>query len=239
MKPIVLVPIALGVAALLAFTAKPTTKQGSTKPAFWGLPLSPSERQAYYSAANLWLSGKAGAEKAAATIDKYNAKIVQGFGMRRGSLPADANPSHIDSYGHEGVWLYRWGVQGITNSHTVTVVDEYGRLVAGVGNDFGAALLSTAQAILPYVPGIGSAASAALATAIAIGQGKSLKDAALAGARAALPGPAQMAFDLGVAVASGEPIDTAAKNALVKQIPGGPAAYEQGKAVAKQVGVTK
>lgn len=62
--------------------------------------------------------------------------------------------------------------------------DEYGRFYKGVkGNPLGA-VLAAAGVALPFVPGIGPAASAALAGLIALGQGKSLKDAALAAARA-------------------------------------------------------
>jgi hypothetical protein len=109
-------------------------------------------------------------------------------------------------------------------------IDEYGRPWHGVsGNPLGV-MLQAAQIALPFIPGVGPAASAALATAIAWAKGESLKDAALKAARAAVPGgaAAQLAFDVGVAVAAGKPVDAAAKNALLAQVPGGQAAYQMG-----------
>jgi len=117
------------------------------------------------------------------------------------------------------------------------LTDEYGRPYEGWGyggSPFGA-VLPLAQAILPLVPGIGTAASAGLAAAIALGQGKSLKDAGLAAARASLPPYAQIAFDIGVGVASGQRIDETAVNALENQYPGSKDAYTKGKALAKNV----
>lgn len=109
-------------------------------------------------------------------------------------------------------------------------IDEYGRAWHGISGDPLGTLMQAAGYALPFIPGVGPAASAALATAIAWAKGKSLEDAALAGARAAVPGGAlgQLAFDVGIAVASGKPVDEAAKNALLGQIPGGQEAYEQG-----------
>lgn len=112
-------------------------------------------------------------------------------------------------------------------------LDEYGRQPQGVANNPLGALLRTAQIALPWIPGVGPAASAALAASIAIAQGKSAKDIALAAARNALPGPARLAFDVGVAVASGERVDATAKDALLAQIPGGAQAYAEGRAAWK------
>jgi hypothetical protein len=109
-------------------------------------------------------------------------------------------------------------------------VDNWGRYVAGVSGDPLGTMLTVAGVALPYVPGVGPAASAALAGAIALAKGKSLDDAALAAIRGALPGPAQLAFDVGVAVASGEPVDKASKDALLGTIPGGKDAYAEGMA---------
>jgi len=113
------------------------------------------------------------------------------------------------------------------------LTDEYGRAYEGwgYGGDPFKTVLAIAQQVLPLIPGMGTAASASLAAAIALGQGKSLKDATLAAARASLPPGAQLAFDAGVGVASGQPIDQAAISALDKQYPGARAAYETGKAL--------
>lgn len=115
-----------------------------------------------------------------------------------------------------------------------SLTDEYGRPYEGWGyggNPF-KTVLAIAQQVLPLIPGMGTAASASLAAAIALGQGKSLKDATLAAARASLPPGAQIAFDAGVGVASGQPVDQVAINALDAQYPGARAAYEQGKKLA-------
>jgi len=257
-KPIVVIIAVLGLgAAAIAVTAsgKPSAPKPDSKPVkrYSGLPLSAYETKRYYALADFWRAEKTvkgkrpwfasksplliyTPEQAGFDLKPLNATIMAGFAKRREGLPVNAS-SHIDEYGTEGVWTFGTGLTAVPGKGIV-VTDEYGRPASGVGINLGAALLNTAQTILPYIPGIGTAASAALSTAIAIGQGKSLKDAALAGARAALPAPAQMAFDLGVAVISGTPVDKAAKDALLKQIPGGPTAYEQGKTLAKQVGVT-
>jgi len=116
------------------------------------------------------------------------------------------------------------------SQHTFSFTeDEYGRPAKGVPSDQLGFMLQAAGFALPFIPGVGPAASAALAGAIALGQGKSLKDAALAAIRGALPLQAQVAFDLGIAVASGEPVDEAAKNALLEYVPGGKEAYNQAK----------
>lgn len=115
--------------------------------------------------------------------------------------------------------------------------DEFGRMVAGVSNDPLGVALQAAGLALPFVPGVGPAAAAALGFAIAYGKGESLEDAALAGARAAIPGGAagQMAFDLGVAVAKGQKVDAAASQALLgtlgEKYPEALAAYQAGKAL--------
>lgn len=84
------------------------------------------------------------------------------------------------------------------------------------------------------MPGVGTAASAALAFTIAIGEGKSLKDAVIAGARAAIPPQYQYAFDLGVGIASGQGVDEAAKQALFAKYPEAKAAYETGEKLYRQ-----
>ena len=121
--------------------------------------------------------------------------------------------------------------------------DEWGNAYEGwgKGSDPFATVLLIVQTALPYIPGVGTGAAAALAGVIALGQGKSLDEAALAGARAALPAGAQLAFDLGVGVAQGKPVDQALTDAalgeLEKKYPGSKAAYAQGQKMAKQSGL--
>lgn len=91
--------------------------------------------------------------------------------------------------------------------------------------------------VLPLVPGVGTAANIALQGAVALGKGKSLSSAILAAARGALPPWGQVAFDLGVGVASGKPVDQLAISAALKQLgekyPQAAQAYADGKALAK------
>jgi len=79
---------------------------------------------------------------------------------------------------------------------------------------------------MSFVPGFGTAVSAGMATAAAIGRNESIKDAALAAAKNALPGGpvAAAAFDVAIGVAKGQRLDTIAINTARNQLPGGPAA---------------
>lgn len=135
-------------------------------------------------------------------------------------------PAEIEAYNKGRKWADQL-TPGLKGGY----VDEYGRVVPGYSQSPVGPLLQAAGIALPFIPGIGPAASAALAGLIALGQGKSLKDAALAAARAAIPGGAlaQAGFDAAVAVASGEPVDDAVVNSFLAQYPAAKAGYEQGK----------
>lgn len=87
-------------------------------------------------------------------------------------------------------------------------------------------LWDMAQTGASFIPGIGSAVSAGMASAAAIGKGKSLADVGLAAARGALPGGAmtQAAFDIGVGALKGKRLDKVALGAIRRQLPGGPMA---------------
>lgn len=120
--------------------------------------------------------------------------------------------------------------------------DEYGRGYPGTyggGSTFNVlgTLAQLAGMVLPFIPGIGTGASIALGFVVALGRGASVQDAAIAGARNALPpGPARMAFDAGVGVAiQGKPLEQAAQDALFQQYPQAKAAYNQGKQLAQEV----
>lgn len=112
-----------------------------------------------------------------------------------------------------------------------------------------------AQAVMTFVPGIGTGVAAAVGAGVALAEGKSIDQAVIAGVRGALPGgqlaaagfdaatkvargenvgkaalesarnlvppgPAQKAFDVGVAVATGEKIQTALARGLAELAPG-------------------
>ncbi len=122
--------------------------------------------------------------------------------------------------------------------------DEWGDAYEGwgVSSDPLNTVLLVTTTVLPYIPGVGSAASATFAGLVALGQGKSLDEAAFAAVRAGLPPGAQLAFDLGVGIvlekkSVDQAVTDAALNQLEKKYPGSKAAYNQGKALAKQQGL--
>lgn len=77
-----------------------------------------------------------------------------------------------------------------------------------------------------FIPGVGTAVSAGMGAAAALGRGQSLGNAVLAAGRNALPGgPAvKAAFDIGLGVARGHGLSQAALGAVRGQLPGGDAA---------------
>ena len=92
------------------------------------------------------------------------------------------------------------------------------------------------------VPGLGPV-SGGVAAAVALGGGASLRDAALAGAKASLPGGPVVAaaFDLGAGLARGKKLSEAALLALREQLPGGPAAkaaFDAAMLVARRKGLS-
>lgn len=94
-----------------------------------------------------------------------------------------------------------------------------------------------AQTGVSFIPGVGTAVSAGMAGAAAVGRGASLANIGLAAARGAIPGGtlAQAAFDVGVGLAKGDPVDQAALGAIRNQIPGGAAgraAFDAGRQIA-------
>lgn len=103
--------------------------------------------------------------------------------------------------------------------------EQRGQEKSLLGKIGGAALgaVPYAQAVLSFVPGIGTGVSAALGAASALAQGQSITDAALAAARGALPGGpvAQTAFDVGLSIAKGASPTEAALAAARARVPGG------------------
>lgn len=125
------------------------------------------------------------------------------------------------------------------------VTDEFGRPYegwgAGGGLDFLQVVSTVSNAVLPWIPGYGTAANVAIQATIAVAQGKSMQDVALAAARAALPAGAAFAFDLGVGIvlegkSPKDAVIQAAVTELDKKYPGARAAFEQGQAMAKAYG---
>lgn len=89
-----------------------------------------------------------------------------------------------------------------------------------------------AQAIVSFVPGVGSGINAAIAAGSALAQGQNISDALVSAAKNALPGGplAAAAFDtaykLGKAAATGGNIGDAALEAARAQVPGGAVAQQ-------------
>jgi nucleoid-associated protein YgaU len=89
-----------------------------------------------------------------------------------------------------------------------------------------------------FIPGVGSAVSAGMSAAAAVGAGKGLKDIALAAAKGAIPGgPAvQAAFDVGLGMLEGKSPGDAVLAAVRDQVPGGDvgrAAFDAATQIAK------
>lgn len=230
----------LGVVAL-GSSSKPKRKaQSEAWRSVHGLPLPPGWSQAKYTAAidKLPPYGEM-PQELKAVYDYMKARWAE----RQRLLPKDAKPYWQDGYATEHFLVapYPYPMGGPFASAAANV-DQWGRPAVaehgmGGGDPLGA-VLTAAGYVLPFVPGIGPAAAATLATVIALGKGKSLQDAILTGVRAGLPLPARVAFDLGVGVVlQKKPIDQAAKQALIDQIPGGQKAYDLGVAQAKKLGI--
>lgn len=106
-------------------------------------------------------------------------------------------------------------------------VDEYGRQFKGKPGWIGSVspeqalrlVVTAAGYTLPHIPGLGSAANAALQAAIALGQGKSAQDVALAAARGAMPPEVQVGFDIAAGIAAGQSVEDAALEATFARYP--------------------
>lgn len=92
------------------------------------------------------------------------------------------------------------------------VVDSFRRSVHSAQT-----LAPYAQLVVSAVPGIGTGLSAAIAGGLVLAEGRPINEAAVAAARAAVPGGpmAASAFDAAVAVASGKSVDDAAVEAAI------------------------
>ncbi len=197
--------------------------------AFHGVPLPPADAKRYNAAGKAWLDGATAKDREAARqlLVSYTPAILAGFAAR-----SKAAAGSGDYYVREHVrWWYETDLTMANYNGQVT--DQFGMHFEGTPSNLFATLAGAASYALPYVPGVGTAAAFGLGVAIAVAQGKSAKDAVLAAARTATPMPARIAFDAGVAVASGQSIDAATKNAIFAAVPGSQAAYEQGRMVAK------
>ena len=82
-------------------------------------------------------------------------------------------------------------------------------------------LWKIAQTGMSFIPGIGTAVSAGMASAAAIGRGESLKDIGLAAARGALPAPAQVAMDVAIGALKHQNLGAMALREVRSQLPGG------------------
>lgn len=108
----------------------------------------------------------------------------------------------------------------------------------GVGAITNNPLWDIARTGVSFIPGVGTAVSAGMAGASAIGRGESLKDIALSAAKGAIPGgpAAQAAFDVALGLAKGKNVTDAILEGARNQLPGGDlgkAAFDAATAIAK------
>lgn len=108
----------------------------------------------------------------------------------------------------------------------------------GVGAITNNPLWDIARTGVSFIPGVGTAVSAGMAGASAIGRGDSLKDIGLAAAKGAIPGgpAAQAAFDVALGLAKGQNVTDTILQAAKSQVPGGDlgkAAFDAATAIAK------
>lgn len=235
----VLIGLGLVVGAGLLLVAS----SGAVKSGSGAIALPVANPKKYYSEGFAFAS----TDKKTAFIPPYMAEQLSTmqhvFDIRFQALltaHSDASPMP-DKYSHASLLVFRLpnatGYQPVDKLYGWYWSDEYGRPFEGWGVSTSplSMALVIVQTVLPFIPGVGTAAAATLAACIVIAQSKSLKDAAIAAARASLPPAAQVAFDAGLGVANGQSLDEATKQALFKQVPGGQKAYEQGKAVVKSL----
>lgn len=237
MKPILVIALGGGVLALGALavsSSAPSRAKLEPWQTVHGLPLGGVSLPQYEQTLAIWSTGPSGFPVAnpttivpVALVKAWN-DMQPGFRARFALLPKDALPTQ-DGYSTEQYWV----AVPFHGNATRERVDQFGRRATGVPADPLGAALTAAGYALPFVPGIGPAAGAALAFTIALGKGKSLKESALAGARGALPpGPAQMAFDLGVGVVlEGKPPLKSAEDAFFKEYPWARQYYDKAKAM--------
>lgn len=187
-------------------------------------------------------------------MQRVQGVLNEGFAARQSRLPADASPWAGDRYSKELYWLPRWGSFTPREYSMVIPIphDEFGRVLPGeyggpgglwnatignlYANPLGAAVINIA--IIAGTGGAGVAVIGAYSMWRARGEDLTLKNIALQAGRAYVVSQCGeacgMAFDFGVGVASGEDVDTAAENALLKQMtPEQRAAYDEGKKLYK------
>lgn len=155
-------------------------------------------------------------------------------------LPDDASAERTDRYGQRrwqapgaSYWVDEYGRPSVGEGTTLgQIAKAFAAGGDGLADAFadakgvlkdvtGSPLWSLAMHASAMVPGIGTAVSVGMAAAYAYGHDVSLSDAALSAARAAVPGgiAGQTAFDLGIALASGQSASDAALAAARERLP--------------------
>lgn len=252
MNKVVLIALGIGGVAALALAASPAKKSGVPTGPWSNVRGFPIDYDVYMKLTAAARGGEDEDRQQGFLLEYFHAPTIQvalsqlpdeitrlerqafaEFAKRQRLLPKDASPAQ-DKYSKQRFIALKFN----TGS-----VDEFGRPLAGLPANFGSTVLRVAQEIAPYIPVYGPAISAGITYAVAIGQGKSLKEAAISAAREyvyANAGPAaRVAFDMGVGVASGESVSDAATSATLnemeKQYPGSKDAYSKGKAAYRRV----
>jgi len=236
-----LVAIAIGGLGLLALSRKPTSANGRTStykpPSRSSKPVDVAALPAKYDY-QTYLKGPF-------NQSVWNAQKLEWAKRtaRLGIPKTKEDPKYTELY-YTGPWVHVLspGLVGPgvkINGLPVVEVNYYGQTPKSEGGGIDALGIigMVGNYTLPYIPGYGTAANAALQATVALGQGKSLDEAALAAARGALPPYGQAAFDLGVGVVlqkkkPDQAIIDAALTQLETKYPGATAAYNKGRQMA-------
>lgn len=184
------------------------------------------------------------------------------FALRRTALPAGTNLQNTDNHSKELYWGPSWLIMynpdklnagDLQSAVNGVPFDEFGRTKEGNYGDGPKSLWDQTLGGLLKNPLFAAVATAAVLAApggIAVygaytlwqmkGQDLSAQNLALQAGRsyvtAQCGAACGMAFDMGVGVVSGQPVDRAAENALIKQMsPAERKAYDDGKRVAREV----
>lgn len=146
--------------------------------------------------------------------------LTDEFGRHLPYIAPVYNTSNTDQYrGSLASSLAALGVDIADVVSNVAVV--YSSLKSAVKGVTDSPLWKIAQTGASFIPGVGTAVSVGMSAAYSFGHDVSLKDAALAAARDAIPGgpAAQAAFDVGVGLAEGQTLTQASITAARNQLP--------------------
>jgi len=219
---------------------KPSEPKGKPGPGGW-LSISSTDEQAFFwdrstweeawSAAAVQAALKAGAP--ASEIGDLGQQVL--FAQGTGWYDGPPHPNFLDSIGSVASSV-AGGVVGAIGAaaHMATTPFTAAYAIANgdnVADTLGSAWKSItadvtqvaplAQAVISFVPGIGTGVAAALGAGVALAQGATIDEAFMAGVRGSIPGGplVRAGFDAAVAVVHGKSFDEALMSAARNQLP--------------------